>query len=283
MNLQKLKKFKDELERIIQITINKAKKENIDINSEDFKDKLKNIKERLITKFGVSENDYNKVENLLEVEQSSKEINIEKELLSISKELSDKKTVEKNDKKLNHAFNRLLKLEKRDINWNDIRGKPKLFTQEDIKDLSFSQIKHTDIDHIDIARSVNEILSDNAITRRQLLEQENQIRNIKVFEYHNDLEGIGPDDHHSEKHNLESHIDSKLMYQLKRMVTGEYVDDLHKHFIQREELPRIIDIAGITKNDADSWYVIGDGVRKMTVGTTEPTSPAIGDLWIDTT
>ena len=31
-----------------------------------------------------------------------------------------------------------------------------------------------------------------------------------------------------------------------------------------------------------SNIISGDGVRKITVGTTEPTSPAIGDLWVDT-
>jgi hypothetical protein len=30
-------------------------------------------------------------------------------------------------------------------------------------------------------------------------------------------------------------------------------------------------------------YIIGDGVAKMTVGTVEPTAPATGDLWVDTT
>lgn len=29
-------------------------------------------------------------------------------------------------------------------------------------------------------------------------------------------------------------------------------------------------------------YVIGAGLTKITVGTTEPTSPNIGDLWVDT-
>jgi len=29
-------------------------------------------------------------------------------------------------------------------------------------------------------------------------------------------------------------------------------------------------------------YIVGDGIAKITVGTTEPTSPGIGDIWIDT-
>ena len=28
-------------------------------------------------------------------------------------------------------------------------------------------------------------------------------------------------------------------------------------------------------------YVIGDGVKKITVGATEPVAPSVGDLWVD--
>jgi hypothetical protein len=32
----------------------------------------------------------------------------------------------------------------------------------------------------------------------------------------------------------------------------------------------------------DARYPIGDGVRKITAGTTQPINPSVGDLWIDT-
>ena len=38
---------------------------------------------------------------------------------------------------------------------------------------------------------------------------------------------------------------------------------------------------GLNQTDADKRYIIGDGVRKITVGLVAPTNPAIGDLWVD--
>ena len=37
-------------------------------------------------------------------------------------------------------------------------------------------------------------------------------------------------------------------------------------------------------NDArgDARYILKSGLSKITVGTTEPTSPSVGDLWVDT-
>ena len=32
---------------------------------------------------------------------------------------------------------------------------------------------------------------------------------------------------------------------------------------------------------ATAGYIVGDGVAKITVGGTEPTSPDTGDIWID--
>lgn len=34
--------------------------------------------------------------------------------------------------------------------------------------------------------------------------------------------------------------------------------------------------------DAGGGGIVGDGVAKITVGTTAPVGPAIGDLWVDT-
>lgn len=41
-----------------------------------------------------------------------------------------------------------------------------------------------------------------------------------------------------------------------------------------------------TKSEIDTIlgnYIIGDGVHKITVGTSQPTNPQVGDLWCDTT
>lgn len=51
----------------------------------------------------------------------------------------------------------------------------------------------------------------------------------KVVMAHDELKRIGPNDHHDEKHLLESHSESELLTKVWRLVSGENVDDLHKH------------------------------------------------------
>ena len=43
----------------------------------------------------------------------------------------------------------------------------------------------------------------------------------------------------------------------------------------------------LTNNDIQkavypNYYIIGDGVKKITMATTPPLSPEVGDIWIDT-
>lgn len=57
------------------------------------------------------------------------------------------------------------------------------------------------------------------------------------------------------------------------------------------DLPDTADVTSIANTavsdhealpDPHSQYVLGDGVNTLTVSATQPSSPAVGDLWVDT-
>jgi len=56
-----------------------------------------------------------------------------------------------------------------------------------------------------------------------------EIKQEKKITSHDELKGVSPNDHHNEKHDLESHINSELLDKIYRLVGGGEVDDLHKH------------------------------------------------------
>lgn len=37
----------------------------------------------------------------------------------------------------------------------------------------------------------------------------------------------------------------------------------------------------VAMTPAEAWGLLGSGLTKITVGATEPTSPTVGDLWVD--
>jgi hypothetical protein len=96
-----------------------------------------------------------------------------------------------------------------------------------------------------------------------------QIRNKKTN--HNELLGITKDQHHLEKHTLESHLGSKLMEELKRLVGGGFVDDLHKHreMTAREQGKTFTSI-GRTTLSTETLNASVDGLETVFVVTYEP-------------
>jgi hypothetical protein len=233
MTISELNKFKKELEKKLKGVITKAKDEGIDTTSLDFRYKLDKVKKQLITSSGIDPDEYDTAEAEL-IEELEGDIRDAKILI--------------------HT-----KTKKQPISWDEIQDKPRFFSQEDIQDLPFSQLSHKDADHPGIINSIRELTIDSLDIKGDVSTQRKDINSILNKKEdplsHDELLSISPDQHHKEKHDLESHIESKLKTQLERMVSGEYVDDLHKHFIDKTELPRIIDIAGITKNDADLLYL----------------------------
>lgn len=238
---------KKDFEQLWLKVVDKATKEGISLS------KINELKKKLTSKLGIVNIDEDTV------------IKIQNDISSIFSNLKEKENVLNVEKKINEEINQiedLLKQKFETLDWKDIKNKPNILTQEEIKGLKFSQIEHTDEDHKGIMNILREIYTNNGSIKLSIESREKLVKSLierldSLFIpiNHDDLKEIYPDQHHKEKHTLESHLDSVLMEQLKRLVSGEYVDDLHKHFIPREEFPQIIDIAGITKNDADLLYL----------------------------
>jgi hypothetical protein len=72
---------------------------------------------------------------------------------------------------------------------------------------------------------------------------------------------------------------------VEKINTGKK-DDLKIDADQIKDLPEFIERSpnrgmGLSRATADSIYITGDGVRKITVGLITPVNPQIGDLWVD--
>ena len=113
------------------------------------------------------------------------------------------------------------------INWAEIEQKPDL-----------EKIKYDD----------QRIIKAVKKTRERIKEVESNIP-----KQHDELKGIGSDNHHKEKHKLESHTESDLLKNLYRLVSGEEVDDLHKHK-GKEEPKRNFGIWNPTHFHDDVYY-----------------------------
>jgi hypothetical protein len=146
---------------------------------------------------------------------------------------------------------------------------------------------HTDADHKktagDIALLFKNIMS---VSKGLSAEFDKKIKGIKI--YHKDLEEIGPDDHHKEKHTLESHLGSKLMTQLLDLIKNPPQGKTYMHGGGATFFNQLGDVPIAYTNKANRLLKVKateDGIDfgiKISVGTSAPTNPAVDDIWIDT-
>ena len=259
---QKLKKIKSLISEILDKTIQEAKNAGYDIDTEEFKQLITEKKKEILSSVGVSEDE------MLEYENQDKvlEQEIKKEIASAF----DRKKIEKEKKLEEKILQERMNVVERFL--SEINNK-KQFTQEDINQLAFSQLAHSGIDHEDlnakITISKNEINKELEIQKTDIEIEKKELGMIKsdmgiikknIPIYHRDLKEIEPNDHHREKHSLESHIDSSWKDKFSRLIGGGFVDDLHKHYVKGNQ---IVDIGGMTKNDADVYYVKYTGGIEM--------------------
>jgi ribosome-associated translation inhibitor RaiA len=106
------------------------------------------------------------------------------------------------------------------VDYSEVKNTPKEYDDTNL----ISAIDSTDKKLTSSIKKVNERIK---IGRGEVKEILNKIPTA-----HQDLENILPDDHHKEKHDLESHTESELSDLLNRLVSGGYVDDLHKHKLE---------------------------------------------------
>jgi len=244
VNPQKIKKIKDQLEFILKQIVEDKRLLGVDVDGPVFKRKMDDIRGQLLEKFGIKLEDYNSVDDYLIREQTEvMEIDGNKKIFQALRQITAERTARDFAKDLMNLKIRLANVEKKKPLWEEINNKPSHvivpYTQDRIKDLPFRQLSHTDEDHRSLTSGIKDVKEDiSRVTDDLKFAEESLKKSLTEFTLsHKDLLNVGPDDHHAEKHILESHLDSDLMEKVKRLVNGDYVDDLHKHaqkIIERE-------------------------------------------------
>jgi len=254
MELHKIKKLKIALDGILFKMEQEAKEQGTGVNSPGFQKRLDDIKKSMLQRFGVDESVYELIDDLIKKQKQRVNDNFEKR-----REQDLKGKIVKQNIELSGVKSKLDQVDKKEIKWLDITGKPTLFEQSHIRDLSFSLLKHTGVDHPDIAAEIKKLSEKDA----ELLNTVNIVENktnerldtkMKQIKHAN-LEGIGSNDHHDKYHTLESHNISDWQEKLKRLIGGNLADDLHKHTFPKTYPASMGEPWGITQGDSDSRYV----------------------------
>ena len=121
---------------------------------------------------------------------------------------------------------------KRPLRWADISDKPDILDPEDYR---FGYQKMMDA----FSKKINFIKDEllRAIS--------GQIQKITIS--HDRIRGIGPDDHHAEKHTLESHLDSPLMDRLREISNP---GPAPRRYVQRRSFTQLNDAPATYKDKA---------------------------------
>ena len=188
--------FKNVIATIIGEAEAKVTAMGVDPKSKKGKSLVYSIQKEVLSKLGINLEQYTSEEfmNLWEKfykAEISGEIDVKFKTLSTEE---DKRFADF-EKQVNEALNQ-------PINWSQIKGIPTdLFTPKESG--NYQKVSS------DIALLFKNIMS----VRDNLTNYINtKVSGLKFW--HKDLQGVGPDDHHKEKHILESHLDSPLMTQL---------------------------------------------------------------------
>lgn len=286
VTISRIKSLKKEIDAIVAGVVDQAKSAGFDVDSTEFKKKLATKTKTLMATAGLTEAQLTLLREyeLKEVDRLAAEVedeNAKNEIASKIEEENFKKEIKSKTAEIEPIKKRISALEAKKPDWDEIENIPHLFGQEDIENLPYDKLKHPDTDHKMFKAVTKQI--------KALEGQQDGIKTtigkvtdalIKVDKKsikHSDLQGVTKDQHHKEKHTLESHTSSELMAQLERLVGGGIVDDLHKHTFKRGNNNG----GGIDQSAADARYIQGIGTRRITVGTTAPTDAVEGDIFID--
>lgn len=278
MQFQKLKK---QIDKVLNQLEDEVAKEGILITSPEFQKLLEEVKAKLLEEWGMTLDEY----AIMELELDGKRAIEEDEVIKLgerTKELSEarKKETEQRMNELVQSFANKIQTMGSSLRGEIDINKKAILSQEDIRNIVKPMIptipQHTDFDHLNIIKDLNDLEKDI-----------NGVKDIMSQQVsHEDLVEVLPDQHHPEKHNLESHLKSELGNDLKKLTNGSNADKLHTHK-QTGGTTRIFGGGGIDETHIRDMidarhYVVGVGIAKITISATEPTDPVVGDLWIDT-
>lgn len=218
------------LETYLDRFLQDALSAGVDTSSKDFGKVLDREKKKIIENNGFTIEEF----DVMEEAQGGKDLADSMEgmanLLSKEGKKNLEKIVEDFDSKI-RSINQQIENASKElqnlpyaIEYQNLRNTPnipKQFKQEDIKNLKSSQLQ----DYEELTGKLDSL-------KKYGEELKNSLESIKssLITKHSQLQGIGPDDHHKESHTIESHIGVEITTeQLNKLVSGENVDDLHKH------------------------------------------------------
>jgi len=261
--------FKSIFDTIIEEVESKVQESGFDPKSKEGKGLVSILYKKVLSKIGIDLEDYTSAEmqtffdkHRAEIIKETKDI-LDEGLNGVSKKAHDN---------YDSIIRRIEKVEKKNINWDEILDKP----------------EHKDADHKKTTGDI-ELLFKNIISTRESLKNDFESRIAGFKLRHNELTGIGADDHHAEKHILESHTESKLMTDLLGLVKNPSKGGRYMHGGGASYFTHLLDVpnsyAGQVGN-ALRVNATATGLEfytppKITVSDTAPASPSVNDLWVD--
>ncbi|MCX6724257.1 MAG: hypothetical protein NT155_03760 [Candidatus Staskawiczbacteria bacterium] len=251
INKMMMDSFKNIFEIILKEAETKVQASGIDPVSKRGKALVSVIYKKVLSKLGIDLEQYTTEEFKLFWEKNKAELMSELSL-KIDNALS------RDNKKQQELENKIEEIGIRSIKWEKIKNiPPDLFTKitEDTK-----------------ARGDIALLFKNVMSVRENLTNyiNTKIASLKIW--HKDLQGVGPDDHHKEKHTLESHLDSKLLNEIKNLINNPPVA---KYFRGGGDTVKAGSGVTITEN-ADGTKIISTGTTTNIVDDETPTGDIDG-------
>ena len=264
-------KANQEVEQFLATYIRKSKIQGIDTTTKEFQEKLETMKAKML---GIKPKKEQRegvggLRGLVEDFDNLQELQ-EK----ITTELDNLETIKSTlGNELRSVKIKVNEIENKQTDWEEIINKPEIILQDEFIQEQIKTEEKTKTNFKLILVIKDEIQNAVQGLRDLISGVSKEIAQLRAKKTnHSELLGITKDQHHKERHTLESHLITDFFSKLKRLISGDYVDDLHKH-------------KQTAREQIKEWY--GGGFRgvntnQITVSATEPTSPELNDLWINT-
>lgn len=217
--------FKSIFNIILEESASKIRESGFDPNTKEGKALVSSLYKKVLLKMGIDLSQYHTEEFKMFWEKNRVELEFD-----FKSELSK-------------ALKGLEEVKQKRVDWNEINNTPALVLETKYRS-----------DYGNIADSIEALSNSVDFTRDEFKEK------ISSKISHNDLRGVGPDDHHPEKHTLESHLDSRLMQDIKELLENPSVNNAPVRYVQRRSFTQL--------NDTPSSFS-GQAGKSLTVKSDE--------------
>ena len=250
-------KANQEVEQFLATYIRKSKIQGIDTTTKDFKEKLETMRNKMLDiPENTSEKKLKQINEELSLERIKAKVFIALDEFDTIKEGVNKKLSDFNytNEEVVRKVDEVIETQNnKKIYWEEVQNKPDIVSQDDY----YQEQQKTENNFSLIQVLKNELENVREYFGQLIKGISREIVQLRVRKTnHSELIGITKDQHHKEQHTLESHLTSKLMEELKRLVGGDFTDDLHLHRVMRQEQGKTFgEPWGITKGDLDYYFI----------------------------